>query len=348
MKIKGRGAYLNPPNRFIPVYYEKETDSMGDEEPSSGTEFYRDESRTVITYNESPDLGFNAGLNPYRGCEHGCVYCYARPTHEYFGFSSGLDFETKIMVKEKAPELLKKELSSRRWVPQVVHMSGVTDPYQPVERYMKITRRCLEVFLEFKNPVAIVTKNYSILRDVDILKKLAEMNLVSVCISITTIDEELRRKLEPRTVTAERRFEAVSVLSHSKIPVGVLISPIIPSLNDDEIPEILKRAKEAGAYFAWYSLLRLPYKVKEIFIAWLRENYPLREKKILNKIRGVHNGKLCSSEFFTRFSGRGQYAELFEGLFIAFMKKTGFVNHYPDLRTDLFTVPKGQMRLFKS
>ncbi len=346
MKVKGRGAYLNPPNRFIPVYYEKNTDSTWDEEPSPATEFYRDESKTAITYNESLDLGFNAGLNPYRGCEHGCVYCYARPSHEYFGLSSGLDFETKIFIKEKAPELLRKELSSRRWVPQVVHMSGVTDPYQPVERYMKITRRCLEVFLEFKNPVAIVTKNYSILRDLDILKKLAEMSLVSVCISITTMDEELRRKLEPRTVTSERRFEAVRILSENGIPAGILVSPIIPSLNDEEIPEILRMAKEAGAQFAWYSLIRLPYKVKDIFIAWLRENYPLREKKILNKIRSIHNGKLCSGEFFTRFSGRGEYAELFEGLFNASMKKLGFVNHYPDLRTDLFAVPGAQMRLF--
>ena len=246
--MKGRGTDSNPKNRFERITYERDEDWFDDPDaPLPATEFIPDNSRSIIAHNESPDLGFDVSVNPYRGCEHGCAYCYARPYHEYLGYSAGLDFETKILVKEHAPELLRKALMATSWEPQVVALSGVTDPYQPVERKMELTRRCLEVFFAFRNPVGIVTKNALVLRDLDILVPLAELDLVHVLISITTLDPKLQRILEPRTSHPERKLEALAKLRAADVPAGVFIAPVIPGLTDMEMPEILRRAKEADA-----------------------------------------------------------------------------------------------------
>src|SRR6185436_13923514 len=225
--VKGRGASINPANRFEEIHLERDIDWNPEEDPAPRTKFLRDNSQTAITYNDSPDIGFDASINPYRGCEHGCIYCYARPTHEYLGFSAGLDFETWIMVKENAPELLRKELSSPKWKPQVIAMSGVTDCYQPVERKLKLTRRCLEVLAEFRNPVGIVTKNHLVTRDLDVLGELARHQAAVVFISVTTLDASLAAKLEPRASLPKHRLAAIETLSQGGVPVGVMVAPVI-------------------------------------------------------------------------------------------------------------------------
>ena len=273
------------------------------------TIFYKDTSKSFITYNDSPDIGYDASVNPYRGCEHGCAYCYARPTHEYLGFSAGLDFETKIMVKVDAPELLRKELSSKNWKPQIVGFSGVTDIYQPIERKLELTKKCLEVFLEFRNPIGMVTKNHLILRDLDLLQELAKFNCVSVCISITTLDENLRRVMEPRTSTIANRLEAVRHLAEVGIHVGVLTAPIIPGLTDEEIPDLVDEALSAGAKFVGYNIVHLPYAAKDIFAAWIAQHFPERADKVLNRIREMRGGKLNDPRFGFRMRGEGIFAE---------------------------------------
>src|SRR5438270_334319 len=230
-----RGAGSNPPNRFEKIHLEPDSDWNPEEDPLPRTQFLRDRTSTLITYNDSPDVGFEASINPYRGCEHGCVYCYARPYHEYLGFSSGLDFETKILVKEDAPELLRKELASRRWTPKVLAISGVTDAYQPIERKLQLTRSCLEVLEEFRNPVMIITKNQLVARDVDVLKRMAEFKCAAVFLSITTLDAELARVMEPRTSSPANRLAAIETLAGEGVPVGVLAAPTIPGLTDHEI-----------------------------------------------------------------------------------------------------------------
>lgn len=244
-KIKSRGANYNPPNRFEPIEYVRDPE-WSEEDPAPTTQFFKDTSRSLITYNDSPDVGFNASINPYRGCEHGCIYCYARPFHEYLGLSAGLDFETKIFVKEDAPALLRRELSSPKWKPQVIAMSGVTDPYQPIERRLRLTRRCLEVLVDFRNPVAIVTKNFLVTRDIDLLQRLAEYQAVCVFISVTTLKADLSRILEPRTSQPDRRLAAVEQLARAGIQTGVLVAPVIPGLTDHEMPAILQACAEAG------------------------------------------------------------------------------------------------------
>src|SRR5687767_5823889 len=263
--MKGRGAAHNPPNRFEEIHLEPGEDWNPDEEGTLKTQLFRDTTQTFITRNNSPDVGFETSINPYRGCEHGCIYCFARPTHEYLGFSAGLDFESRIMVKERAPELLRKELSSPKWKPQVLVMSGVTDCYQPVERKLQITRHCLEVLLEFRNPIAIITKNYLVTRDIDLLSQLASFNAAAVNVSVTTLDPTLTPKLEPRASLPQHRLAAIRELSAAGIPVNAMVAPVIPGITDHEIPSIVAAVTEAGAMSAGCLPVRLPYAVKDLF-----------------------------------------------------------------------------------
>ena len=308
-KLTHRGAAENPPNRFEKLHLEPDTDWNPDDDPLPRTQFFKDLTQTVISRHNSPDISFKASLNPYRGCEHGCIYCYARPTHEYLGFSAGLDFESKIMVKADAPELLREELSSPKYQPQVIFMSGVTDCYQPVERKLKLTRRCLEVLAEFRNPVFIVTKNQLVTRDIDLLGELARHRAVGVLLSITTLDADLRKVMEPRTSPPAARLAAIRELAAARIPVGVNVAPIIPGLTDHEVPAILKAAAEAGATSAGYTVVRLPHAVAPLFEAWLETHFPNQKEKVLNRLRAMHDGKLYDSQWGKRFGGEGVFAE---------------------------------------
>ena len=260
--LRGRGSATNPKNRFESVERVPEPPEDSDEVSAPHTQFFPDSSKSLIAFNDSPDVGFDASINPYRGCEHGCVYCYARPTHEYLGFSAGLDFETKIMVKEDAPEILRKELARPKWQPQLVALSGNTDCYQPVEKQKQLTRRCLEVFLEFRNPVVIVTKNHLVTRDIDILCQLAKFDCIGVTISLSTLDAKLAASMEPRASRPARRLEAIRKLAAAGVPVGYLQAPMIPGLTDAEAPAIGIAAARAGATFSGYVALRLPFAVK--------------------------------------------------------------------------------------
>lgn len=337
----GRGTAFNPANRFEALHVEPDPEWDASEERPLRTQFLRDLSQTIITYNDSPDIPFRASLNPYRGCEHGCAYCYARPTHEYLGFSAGLDFESRIMVKENAAELLRAELSSAKWQPQWVAMSGVTDPYQPAEKKLKITRRCLEVLTEFRNPVGIVTKNRLVTRDIDLLAELASHQAASVYVSLTTLKPDLRRMMEPRTASPTGRLETIRALAEAKIPVGVLTAPIIPGLNDEEIPALLHAAAEAGATFTNYVVLRLPLAVRPLFEEWLERCVPLRKDKVINRLKSLRDGRLNSSEFGERMRGQGLFAEQIQKLFQLSAKKAGFRAKGPELSTASFRRPGG-------
>ena len=345
--VRGRGSASNPKNRFESIERILEPTEATDETSSPQTQFLPDTTRSIIAYNDSPDVGFDASINPYRGCEHGCVYCYARPTHEYLGFSSGLDFETKIMVKEDAPELLRKELSSPKWKPQVVALSGNTDCYQPVEKKKQLTRRCLEVFLEFRNPVVIVTKNHLVTRDIDILSKLARYHCVGVTLSLTTLDAKLASLMEPRASHPARRLAAIKALSQAGVPVGYLQAPMIPGLTDSEAPAIGVAAAKAGATFSGYVALRLPFAVKGLFEEWLGQHYPDKKDKILNRIRAIRGGKLNDPNFKSRMRGEGIFAEQMAELFELARKKSGINGRWPDLSTKHFHSPAvSQLGLF--
>ncbi len=278
-------------------------------------------------------------MNPYRGCEHGCAYCYARPTHEYLGFSAGLDFESKILVKEDAPELLRAEMLSPRWVPEPVAMSGVTDPYQPVERRLGITRRCLEQLAEFRNPVLIVTKSRLVTRDADILGEMAKWDGAVVFVSLTTLDHGIQRAMEPRASSPARRLSAVEALASAGVPVGIMMAPLVPGLNDREIPAVLKAARDAGAGFATHVLLRLPLAVAPIFERWLGEHFPDRKKQVLSKIRAMRGGKLNDGRFGHRMRGRGAYAAQLGDFFEVAKRKAGFEAERPRLSTACFRRP---------
>jgi DNA repair photolyase len=343
--VRGRGAAGNPPNRFESISYERDPESAEEKAPSPRTQFLRDLSQSIITYNDSPDVGFSASVNPYRGCEHGCIYCYARPYHEYLGMSAGLDFETKILVKENAPELLRRELSAKRWEPQVLAMSGVTDPYQPIERKLKITCRCLEVLAEFRNPVAIITKNYLVTRDIDLLSELAKHQAAAVFLSVTTLDTDLARILEPRTAQPKRRLEAIQTLSRANIPVGVMVAPVIPGLTDHELPSIISAAAKAGAQFACFVPVRLPYAVAPLFEEWLTQHMPERKEKVLAAIRAVRGGKLNDSNFGSRMRGKGIFAKQLSALFHAACRKAGIEKSSPTLSTAAFRSPSGSQQL---
>ncbi len=345
--IRGRGSAENPANRFERIDY-----VPYEEEISQGispkTEYYKDSTRSIIAYNDSPDVGFNAGINPYRGCEHGCIYCYARPSHEYFGLSLGLDFETKIFVKEDAPHLLRKELSSPDWTAQAIALSGNTDPYQPAERHFQLTRECLRVLAEFRNPVGIVTKNYLVTRDIDVLKTLSEYDAALVAVSLTTLDPNLARAMEPRTSHPEYRLKAIQTLSENGIPTMVLIAPVIPGLTDHEIPNIIQRAVNAGAEQAGYIMLRLPYGVGELFQNWLEAHYPNKKNKVLNRILSIRGGKLNSNEFYERMKGNGIFAEQIRKIFELACRKAGIEGNKFELSKENFRCPGAseQLRLF--
>lgn len=348
VQIRGRGASSNPPNRFEPISVEPIALPPDPDAPAPyrETTYLRDSSRTLITRNESPDIPFSASINLYRGCMHGCIYCYARPFHEYLGLSAGLDFETKIFVKVDAPELLREELGSARWQPQVIALSGITDPYQPAERHFELTRRCLEVLAEFRNPVAIITKNHLVTRDVDLLGELAHYRAVSVKISITTLDASLQRVMEPRASIPARRLAAIETLARHGIPVGVMVAPVIPGLTDHEVPAILRAAAEAGASHASYIPLRLPHGVADLFQEWLALNFPDRKERVLNRIREIRGGKLNDSRFGTRMRGEGAYADQLKALFHLSLERLGLARRGPELSTAAFRRPGEQLGLF--
>ncbi len=344
--IKGRGSRENPANRFEQIEFEPSEEEIRDG-ISPETVFYKDTAKSIITYNDSPDVGFNAGINPYRGCEHGCIYCYARPSHEFLGFSLGLDFETRIFVKEDAPDLLRKELSSQEYKPETIAISGNTDCYQPAERRFKLTRQCLQVLSEFKNPVGVITKNALVTRDIDILKESAEWNGALVAVSITTLDPELKRVMEPRTSEPKLRLRAIEELSKEGIPVVVMAAPVIPGLTDHELPNIIRSAADAGARGAGYIMLRLPYGVSEIFTSWLERYYPDRKDKVLNRIKSVRGGNLNSAEFHKRMRGEGIFAEQVKDLFDVACRKAGLKGNRVTLSSDQFKRPGGtQLDLF--
>lgn len=344
--LTSRGVLENPASRFERLMYEPDpAETSPDSVPTC---FFKDDTESIISSNDSLDVGFDKSVNPYRGCEHGCVYCYARPTHEYLGFSSGLDFETKIWVKEKAPLLLERELASPRWIPEPLAFCGVTDAYQPCERKFRLTRGCLEVALKFRNPVSIVTKSNIVTRDIDLLREFSAFNAVFVFITLTTLDKTLARKMEPRAPLPEIRLETVAALTEAGIPTGVLIAPVVPGLTDHEIPEILKSARQAGACRAGYSLLRLPYSVKSFFEGWLDFHFPDRKNKVLNQIRSIRGGKLNDSRFKVRMRGEGLFADQIHSVFKIIRRREGIPDGPIILNTDRFRRPGGsQLDLFQ-
>jgi DNA repair photolyase len=352
---KGRGSHLNPPNRFGGLYHVQDLEQVENDEEylaSLGrppTEYIPDKTRSVVSQNDSPDVGFRYSVNPYRGCSHGCAYCYARPTHEYLGLNAGLDFETKILVKHEAPELLRDFLSRDEWQPESIALSGVTDPYQPAERQFRITRGCIEVALEARQPISIITKNALVVRDLDLFQEMAKRNLVHVNVSITTLSSDLARTMEPRTSVPEARLRAVSELAQAGVPVRVLVAPIIPGLNDSEIPMILKASKEAGATDASYILVRLPWTVRPVFLEWLARTHPTQKDRIEGRIRAVREGKLNDPEFGGRMTGKGEIADRIRDLFHVFQKKYGIDSNLPPYNCEDFRPPlprSGQGRLF--
>jgi DNA repair photolyase len=336
---KGRGASSNPANRFERIHLEPSQEEGSDELCAVHTQFFRDNTQTIITHNDSPDISFQASINPYRGCEHGCAYCYARPTHEYLGFSAGLDFETRIMVKEDAPILLRRELASPRWKPQVLAISGVTDCYQPIERKLRLTRGCLEALAEFRNPVSIITKNQLVTRDLDVLRELARHKAVSVALSINSLGTHLARRLEPRASSPESRLAAVRQLADAGIPVGVMVAPVIPGLNDHEIPSVLKAASQAGAQWAATEILRLPLTVAPLFLEWLEQNAPQKKSKVLAQIRSMRGGKLNDARFGVRMRGEGIFAEQITRMFHVAARKARLSGNGPQLSAAAFRKP---------
>lgn len=353
--IRGRGAVHNPPNRFERLSIEADGDWLDadaleedHEPPAVETQYFRDHTRSIVARNDSPDVSFTYSINPYRGCSHGCSYCFARPFHEYLGLSSGLDFESRIFVKTDAAALLRQKLASPRWVPDVIAISGVTDPYQPIERKLRITRSVLEVLAESRNPVAMITKNHLITRDADLLGELARHDAAVVTLSITTLRNDLQRVMEPRASTPSRRLAAVETLASAGVPVNVLVAPVIPGLTDDEIPAILRAVADAGASSAGYIALRLPHAVKQIFESWLELHYPERKTRVLNKIRGMREGKLYQSRWGTRMRGDGAYAEHIEVLFDTTARRLGLRGERRVLSTAHFRRPSAgpQLDLF--
>ena len=344
--LKGRGTAENSTNRFEHLHYEEgeyvQHVPGEPEEHRPLTKFYIDPSKTILTKNNSPDVGFEYSVNPYRGCEHGCIYCFARPTHEYLGMSAGLDFETKILIKKNAPELLREKLMSKSWEGEQINLSGITDCYQPIERKFELTRKILEVLKDFNNPTAIITKNALVTRDIDLLAPMAEINCASVFISVTTLDAKLASSLEPRTSVPSARLRAIEQLAKAGIPVGTMIAPVIPGLTDHEMPSILKAVASAGAKFAGYVPLRLPYVLDDLFSGWLEAHYPDRKEKVLNRIREIRGGKLNNSEFGSRMRGEGIYAEQIRSMFHLYTKKEKLNEERVKLTSEHFRKPSPQ------
>jgi DNA repair photolyase len=336
--LDGRGTRLNPANRFERLHVDLSDveDDPHSLTPPAPTELYRDASRSVLAENDSPDIGFRFSLNPYRGCEHGCVYCYARPSHEYLGFSAGLDFERKLMVKEDAPMLLRAALSSPRWKPQVIMLSGNTDCYQPIERKLGITRACLEVMAEFCNPVSVITKSALVMRDTDVLAQLAAHGAAHAFVSITSLDADLARRMEPRAASPERRLQAVAALAAAGVPTGIMIAPVVPGLNDHEIPAILERAAAAGARCANWVMLRLASPLDQLFTDWLEKHYPDRAVRVLGRIRECRGGAMNDTRFRIRQRGTGVYAEQIRNLFALAARRRGLDGGLPPLNASAF------------
>jgi len=346
--IKGKGAQLNVPNKFLRHSISTvDTDGIDEElllsKPS--TEVFYETPKKIISTNASEDLPFTASINPYQGCEHGCVYCYARNSHEYWGFSAGLDFESKIIVKKEAPQLLERSFVKPSYRPSVIMLSGNTDCYQPLEKRYKVTRELLQVFLKFRHPVGIITKNTLIERDLDLLKELAELNLVSVIFSVTTLDEGLRRLLEPRTATAKKKLKLIELFAANKVPVGIMNAPIIPGLNHHETPAILKAAAEAGALFSGYTVVRLNGQISKIFRDWLEKTFPDRAEKVWHLIQELHDGQVNDTEFGRRMKGEGKIAEIISQLFDVSRRKYFKQTSMPPLSTHLFR-KQGNYTLF--
>jgi DNA repair photolyase len=345
---RGRGAGINTHNKFHKQeteYTSEDWQQLEDPDVSPKTQFIEEESKTLLSVSDSPDLRNYYSINPYRGCEHGCIYCYARNSHEYWGYSAGLDFETKIVVKKNAPQLLEKLFNSKKYKPVSIMFSGNTDCYQPGEKKYRLTRQLLEICLKYRNPVSILTKNALILRDVDILEKMARMNLVHAAVSITSLNEELRGALEPRTVTGKRRLQVVKTLHEAGIPMGIMTAPIIPGLNDHEIPAIIQAAAENGAAWAGYTVVRLNGSIAAIFQEWIHHHFPDRAAKVLNQIKECHGGKVNDSRFGLRMSGEGNYAEHIRQLHNLACRKYFKDKELPELDTTLF-MRGGQMSLF--
>jgi DNA repair photolyase len=356
---KGRGATFNPGNRFAHTEREIFDDgwaaelerdvSLDGEAPAPlKTVVTIQQARTIISHNDSPDIGFSQSINPYQGCEHGCIYCYARPSHAYLDLSPGLDFESKLFAKPEAAALLRKELNHPRYRPEVIVVGANTDPYQPIEREWKITRSLLEVFLEYRHPVALITKSALVERDIDVLAELARHNLVRVMVSITSLDKVLARRMEPRAAAPHRRLEAVKKLTEAGIPVGVMTAPMIPALNDGDMEAILDAAAARGATMAGYTFIRLPYEIKDLFKAWLAEHYPQRAEHVMSVIRQMRGGKDYDSTFGQRMHGTGNFAELLEQRFAIACRRLKLNQDREPLETALFRRPSagGQMSLF--
>ncbi len=344
---RGRGATINPASRFdqrAASPFDDGWDTLAAEIgdlPALPTTLTRDSTRSVISWNESPDIGFDRAVNPYRGCEHGCVYCYARPTHAYLGYSPGLDFETKLIFKPDVGELLQRELRKPGYMPRTLALGSNTDPYQPVERTLKLTRAVLEVLDRFNHPVAIVTKSAGVLRDLDILSRMAARRLARVYVSVTTLDPALARRMEPRAATPARRLYAIAELARAGVPAGVMCAPVIPGLNDPEIERIVAAAARAGARHAGYVLLRLPHELRALFEDWLHTHFPDRARHVLNLIRETRAGALNESRFHHRFTGQGAYADMLIRRFTQAMRKHGLDQAREELDATAFAIPGG-------
>lgn len=340
---RGRGSTVNPENRFERLGVVLDP---GEEPTAVATQYFRDASRSILVETDSPDLGIHRTLNPYRGCLHGCCYCYARPNHEQLGLSAGLDFESKIFVKEAAPELLRAELMRPSYQPRSISFSGVTDAYQPIERDLRLTRRCLEVLAEFRHPASVVTKSALVARDADVLGDLARDHAASAMLSITTLDTDLQRRLEPRASTPRARLQAIETLAAAGVPVAVNVAPVIPGLTDHEMPAILRAAADHGARCAGWILVRLPHAVKDLVTSWLATHEPLKTDKVLGQLRQLHGGQLYSATFGTRMRGQGPLADHLAGMFALYCRRHGLSTEFPDLNTAAFRRPGAQLELF--
>jgi len=346
---QGRGAQFNPQNRFLKGAYVQEHPEGIDEweQEDRKTEYILDDSKTIVNEVKSPDVGMAFSLNPYQGCEHGCIYCYARNSHEYWGYSAGLDFESRIVVKHNAPKLLRRFFEHKSWQPAPISLSGNTDCYQPIERKMKLTRQLLEICLDFRNPVGIITKNALVLRDLDILQELAARKLVCVYTSVTSTDEKLRLLLEPRTTTYRSRLNIVSTLSRHNIPTGIMNAPLIPGLNDMHMHDTLKAASEAGALWAGYTIVRLNGAIGPIFKDWLFKTFPDRAAKVWHQIEACHGGQVNDSRFSTRMKGEGRFAEMIRQQFKLYCRKYGLnQTHFEFDCTQFRRMKGGQLELF--
>ncbi|MBV8665614.1 MAG: PA0069 family radical SAM protein [Burkholderiaceae bacterium] len=348
---KGRGSLSNERSRFEAWRREAQYEDLDPEEVldtlahKPKTTVWLKQAKNIISTNQSPDLPFDASVNPYQGCEHGCIYCYARPSHAYLGLSPGLDFETKLFAKQNAATLLEKELSARHYIPKTIVLGANTDPYQPIERTYKLTRSILEVLERYQHPLSITTKSGLVMHDIDILERMARKGLVRVLVSVTSLQNDIARTLEPRASAPARRLEAVRRLAEAGIPVGVLVAPIIPAITDMELEAIVARAAEAGASYAAYTLLRLPREVEDLFAEWLQAHFPLRAKHVMSLLMQMRGGKAYDAAFGHRMKGTGIFAELIRNRFHLARKRNGIDNERFTPRTDLFAVPRNQPQL---